>query len=174
MLVTRYFLYVGGALFALLYAVDALVPQDAATASHSAPGIDKSTVRIHSAQKLPERVVFDTNLPTIVPPAPAIQIAAPLPRAAESVAQASDQAGARETLAQYVPAEAKKHEAQPPKRHKVARSRAYQQPMYAGQPVYGQPMYAGQQPMFMGQRPMRVAQQSRYGFFGGGPTWGTW
>ena len=171
MLVTRYFIYVGGALLALLYAVDALVPQDAATASHSAPGIDKSTVRIHSAQKLPERVVFDTNLPTIVPPAPAIQMAAaPLPPAAGSVAQASDQAGARETFAQYVQPEAKKHE--PPKRHKVARARSYQQPMYAG--YAGQPMYMGQQPMFMGQRPMRVAQQSRYGFFGGGPAWGTW
>jgi hypothetical protein len=170
MLVTRYFLFVGGALLALLYAVDALVPQDAATASHSAPGVDKSTVRIQSAQKLPERVVFDTSLPTIVPPAPAIKMAAaPLPPAAGSVAQASDQAGARETLAQYVPPEAKKHE--PPKRHKVARARSYQQPMYAGQPMYA---YAGQQPMFMGQRPMRVAQQSRFGFFGGGPAWGTW
>ncbi len=165
MLVTRYFLYVGGALLAALYAVDALVPQDAATASHSAPGIDKSTVRIQSAQKLPERVVFDTSLPTIVPPAPATQMAAaplpPAPGAELSVAQARE----RETFAQYVPADAKKHEPQAPKRHKVARARAYP-PMYAGQP-----MYMGQQPMFMGQRPMRVAQQSRFGFFGG---WGTW
>jgi hypothetical protein len=168
MLVTRYFVFVGGALLALLYAVDALVPQDAATASHSAPGIDKSTVRIQSAQKLPERVVFDTNLPTIVPPAAAIQMAAaPLPPT--PAAQPSEQSRDRETFAQYVPAEAKKHE-QAPKRHRVARARSYQpQPMYAGQP-----MYMGQQPMFMGQRPMRVAQQSRFGFFGGGPAWGTW
>jgi hypothetical protein len=167
MLVARYFLYVGGALLALLYAVDSLVPQDAATASHSAPGIDKSTVRIHSAQKLPERVVFDTNLPTIVPPASATQMAAaplpPAPGAESSVARS------RETFAQYVPAEAKKPEPQAPKKHRVARARTYQpQPMYAGQPMYGQ------QPMYMGQRPMRVAQQSRFGFFGGGPTWGTW
>jgi hypothetical protein len=167
MLVTRYFLFVGGALLTLLYAVDALVPQDAATASHSAPGIDKSTVRIQSAQKLPERVVFDTNLPTIVPPVTQVA-AAPLPPAPS--AAPSDQAGARETFAQYVPADAKKHEPQTPKKHKVARARSYQpQPMNAGQP-----MYMGQQPMFMGQRPMRVAQQSRFGFFGGGPAWGTW
>ncbi|WP_043161336.1 hypothetical protein [Bradyrhizobium sp. Ai1a-2] len=173
MLVTRYFLYVGGALLALLYAVDALVPQDATTASHSAPGIDKSTVRILSAQKLPERVVFDTSLPTLVPPASAIQMAAaplpPAPGAESSAAQTSTQSRARETFAQYVPAEGKKHE-QPPKKHRVARARSYQpQAMYAGQP-----MYMGQQPMFMGQRPMRVAQQSRFGFFGGGPGWGTW
>ncbi|MCA1456030.1 hypothetical protein I6F35_22955 [Bradyrhizobium sp. BRP22] len=170
MLVTRYFLYVGGALLALLYAVDALVPQDAATASHSAPGIDKTTVRIHSAQKLPERVVFDTTLPTIVPPVTQMA-AAPLPPA-PAAEETSDQARARETFAQYVPTDTKKHEPQAPKKHKVARARAYQpQPMYAGQ----QPMYAGQQPMYMGQRPMRVAQQSRFGFFGGGPFWNsTW
>jgi hypothetical protein len=171
MLVARYFLYVGGALLALLYAVDALVPQDTATATHSAPGVDKSTVRIHSAQKLPERVVFDTSLPTIVPPASAIQMAAaPLPPA-PGAEPSSDQASARETFAQYVPTEAKKREPQQPKKHKVARARTYQpQPMYAGQP-----MYPAQQPMFMGQRPMRVAQQSRYGLFGGGgPFWGTW
>ncbi|WP_454627232.1 hypothetical protein [Bradyrhizobium cenepequi] len=162
MLVTRYFLYVGGALLALIYAVDALVPQDAATASHSAPGLDKSTVRIHSVQKLPERVVFDTNLPTIVPPVTQMA-AAPLPPA--PAAQASEQARARETFAQYVPAEAKKHEPQPPKKHRVARARS----------VQPQPMFAGQQPMYMGQRPMRVAQQSRFGFFGGGPFWNsTW
>jgi hypothetical protein len=171
MLVTRYFLFVGGALFALLYAVDALVPQDAATASHSAPGLDKSTVRIQSLQKLPERVVFDTSLPTIVPPATRMA-AAPLPPA--PAAEGADQAPLRETLAQYVPAEAKKHEPQPPKKHRVARARSMQ-PMYAGY-AGQQPMYVGQQPMYMGQRPMRVAQQSRYGFFGGGGLFGnsTW
>ncbi|MCA6109557.1 hypothetical protein [Bradyrhizobium cenepequi] len=172
MLVTRYFLYVGGALLALLYAVDALVPHDAATTAHSAPGLDKSTVRIHSAQKLPERVVFDTSLPTIVPPGSATQMAAaplpPPPGAESTAAPASTQAPARESLAQYAPAE-KKHEPRPPKKHRVARARSQPQPMYAGQP----PMY-GQQPMYMGQRPMRVAQQSRFGFFGGGPFSGTW
>ena len=50
----RYFLYVGGVLLALLLAIDALAPQDAAVASHAAPGIDKSTVRIHSDRKLPD------------------------------------------------------------------------------------------------------------------------
>ena len=37
--VARYFLYVGGVLLALLFAIDP-VPQEAALASHSAPGID--------------------------------------------------------------------------------------------------------------------------------------
>ena len=73
--VARYFLYVGGVLLALLFAIDAFTPQDVAVASHSAPGLDKTTVRIHSVQKLPERVVYDTSLPTIVPPPAALMVA---------------------------------------------------------------------------------------------------
>ena len=66
--VARYFLFVGGVLLALLLAVDALVPQQAVVASQAAPSIDKTVVRIRSDQKPPERVVYDTSLPTIVPP----------------------------------------------------------------------------------------------------------
>ena len=66
--VARYFLFVGGVLLALLLAVDALVPQQAVVASQAAPTIDKTVVRIRSDQRPPERVVYDTTLPTIVPP----------------------------------------------------------------------------------------------------------
>ena len=65
--VARYFLFVGGALLALLFALDAFVPQQVAVASNAAPSIDKTMVRIRSDQKPPERVVYDTSLPTIVP-----------------------------------------------------------------------------------------------------------
>ena len=68
--VARYFLFVGGVLLALLFVVNAIVPQEAVVASQglSSPGVDSKTmVRIKSTQKLPERVVYDTNLPTIVP-----------------------------------------------------------------------------------------------------------
>src|SRR6476659_41423 len=74
--VARYFLYVGGVLIALLFAINAILPPEAAV--HSAPGIDRSTVRIRSAQKLPERVVYDTSLPSIVLPAANVEIAAAL------------------------------------------------------------------------------------------------
>src|SRR5258708_23763960 len=104
--VARYFLYVGGVLLALLFLVDALMPQEFAVASHSAPGIDKSTVRIHSVQKLPERVVYDTSLPTIVPPAARTVVAAAAPPA--PAGDASAQTRVRNTFAQFVPAEAKK------------------------------------------------------------------
>jgi hypothetical protein len=150
--VARYFLYVGGVLLALLLAINAFVPQELALASHSAPGIDKSTVRIHSTQKLPERVVYDTSLPTIVPPVGKIQVAAvpPAPVAArtQTSAQTTAQVRVRDTFAQFVPAEPKKVQPQVQHKRRIAKIRPVQ--------------------------PVRVAQQSHFGFFGG-PSWnGTW
>ena len=150
--VARYFLFVGGVLLALLFAVDALVPKQAVVASQAAPSVDKTVVRIRSDQKPPERVVYDTSLPTIVPPrAATAQAVAPSVPAVAS-ADASAQARVRETFAQFAPAEAKKPE--PQRKRKVAKSRP--------------PMQIAQ------QRQMRVAQQSHFGFFGG-PSWNsTW
>src|SRR4029078_10539510 len=102
--VVRYFLFVGGVLLALLLAVDAFSPQQVAVASNSAAGLDKTVVRIRSDQKLPERVVYDTNPPTIVPPTASVQVAAaPVAPSAEATAQGR----VRDTFAQFVPAEAK-------------------------------------------------------------------
>ena len=152
--VARYFLFIGGVLLALLFAVDALVPQEAVVASKAAPSVNKTVVRIRSDQKLPERVVYDTNLPTIVPP-PTMTAQAVAPPA-PAVAPATAQARARETFAQYVPAEAKKPEPQVQRKRKIAKSRP------------APPMQFGQPPQ------MRVAQQSHFGFFGG-PSWNsTW
>ena len=148
--VARYFLFVGGVLLALLLAIDALVPQQAIVASQAAPSVNKTVVRIRSDQKLPERVVYDTSLPTIVPPTVTAQAVAP-PRASVASADATAQARVRETFAQYVPAEAKKPEPQVQRKRKIAKSRP------APTMQFGQPQ-------------MRVAQQSHFGFFGG-PRW---
>jgi hypothetical protein len=141
--VARYFLFVGGVLLALLFAVDALAPQQVAVASSTAPSVDKAVVRIHSDQKLPEKVVYDTSLPTIVPPAAAVQVAvAPTVPAAEIAAHAR----VRETFAQFVPAEAKKPDPRVQRKRKIVKNRA-------------PPPLAS---------PMRIAQQSQFGgFFGG-------
>ena len=144
--VARYFLFVGGLLLALLFALDAFAPQQVAVAINSVPSIDK-TVRIRSDQKLPERVVYDTSLPTIVAPTAKTQIAAVPPA---PVADATVQAQVRDTFAQFVPAEAKKLEKQPEpqarRKRKIAKIRAAQ--------------------------PMRVAQQPHFGFgFFGSNTW---
>lgn len=155
--VARYFLFVGGVLLALLLAIDAIVPQEAVVASQAGPSIDKTVVRIRSNQKPPERVVYDTSLPTIVPPTMTAQAAAPA-AAPSKVASATGDivapANVRNTFAQIVPAQAKKSE--PPVRHKrkVAKSRP-------AVPMQGQPQ-------------MRVAQQSHFGFFGGSNWNSTW
>src|SRR5436189_6119819 len=94
--VARYFLFVGGVLLALLFAFDAFAPQQVAVASNAAPSIDKTVVRIRSDQKPPERVVYDTSLPTIVAPTAKTQIAAAPPA---SVADATAQAQERDTFA---------------------------------------------------------------------------
>ena len=154
--IARYFLFVGGVLLALLLAIDAFVPQQAVVASQAAPSVDKTVVRIRSDQKLPERVVYDMSLPTIVPPAvvTAKAVAPAVPAAAPAAADIPAQARVRETFAQFVP-EAKKAEPQAqPRKRKVAKTRAMP------------PMQFTQAPQ------MRVAQQSHYGFFGG-PSWNT-
>jgi hypothetical protein len=152
--IARYFLFVGGVLLALLLAVDTLFPQQVVVASRGASSVDKTVVRIRSDQKLPERVVYDTSLPTIVPPTVTAQAVAP-PVPAVASADATAQARARETFAQFVPAEAKKPEPQVQRKRKVAKARPA--------PT-----------MFTQQPQMRVAQQSHFGFFGG-PSWNnTW
>ena len=144
--VARYFLFVGGVLLALLLAVDALVPQQAVVASQAAASIDKTVVRIRSDQKPPERVVYDTSLPTIIPPQ-AVTAQAAVPATAP-LADATVQARVRETYAQLVPAEAKKPEVQVQRKRKIAKNRP--------------------------APPTQVAQQAHFGFFGGSNWNNTW
>ena len=145
--VARYILFVGGLLLALLFALDAFAPPQMTVAGNAAPSVDKTVVRIRSDQKLPERVVYDTSLPTIVSQAAATQIAA---APAAPAADVGAQAKVRDTFAQFVPAEAKKLEKQPesqaPRKRKIAKIRRAQ--------------------------PMRVAQQPHFGLgFFGSKTW---
>ena len=98
----------------------------------------RNVVRIRSDQKLPERVVYDTSLPTIVPPVATSQIAA---APAAPPADVSAQAQVRDSFAQFVPAEAKKLEKQPepqaPRKRKIAKIRPAQQMHVAQQPHFG-------------------------------------
>lgn len=130
--VVRYFVFVGGALLALLLAISGFAPQPVAVAESSATTVDKTVVRIRSDQKLPERVVYDTSLPTIVPSATNIQVAA-VP--AQPAADASAQARVRDTFAQFVPAESKKLE--PQRKRKVAKARANPPVRVAQQSPFG-------------------------------------
>ncbi|MBR0797439.1 hypothetical protein JQ615_18790 [Bradyrhizobium jicamae] len=180
--VARYFLFVGGVLLALLFVVNAIVPQEMVVAGDglSSPAFDNSTVRIRSTQKLPERVVYDTSLPTVVPPQVNAVAAAEPPATLDTSARAR----VRDTFAQFVPSDARTDEkshqsvaeatpvaqqpqatpAPAPKKHKIARARV-NPPTQWQQQRYAQPgMYQYQ--------PYRVAQQQpRFGLFSGFGTW---
>ena len=70
----RYFLFVGGLLLALLFVADACLPKMPVAEAVNA-GFDPATIRIHSDRKWPERVVFDTSHPVIVPTQTALTVA---------------------------------------------------------------------------------------------------
>jgi hypothetical protein len=68
----RYFFYAGSALLTLLLLVDWYSLAAPATVAGDdqmrQTSLDKEILRIQSSQKWPQKIVFDTNLPTIVPP----------------------------------------------------------------------------------------------------------
>jgi hypothetical protein len=89
----RYFFYVGGVLLALLFIADAYLPK--LPVAHRADDVSYS-IRTHSERKWPERIVYDTSLPTITPPriantelgaASSATIASAKPREPEAFAQ---------------------------------------------------------------------------------------
>jgi hypothetical protein len=61
----RYFFYVGGVLLALPFVLDAYFPKAPVAERANA---NLPVIRIHSERRWPERIVFDTSLPTIIPP----------------------------------------------------------------------------------------------------------
>lgn len=137
----RYFLFIGAVLLALLFVVDACLPQ-MPTAERTNATVDRSVIRIHSDRKWPERVVLDTTRPTITParttanvPAPT-SVAEPV-RVRDAFAQLTPSSST-----QLQPADPRKSEPKPLRKRKtVAR-------VYTGPP------------------PILVAQQPRFGFFG--------
>jgi hypothetical protein len=139
----RYFLFVGGTLLALLFVVDAYLPQPPVT-EHTNTAVDLSVIRIHSDRKWPERVVFDTSLPTINPPT--MTTAEAQVREPIAVADAK-KIHAREAFAQLPP---NSNQLQPadPRRSEPKRKRKAVAKSYVGPPT------------------ILVAQQPRFGLFG--------
>jgi hypothetical protein len=79
----RYFGFVGSALLLLLFGLDWYFPQPVVEPVRAVT--DKPVIRISSIEKLPERVVIDTSLPTIVPPPPTLEFAERWPAEIEVV-----------------------------------------------------------------------------------------
>jgi len=153
----RYFMFVGGALLALLFAADFVWPTSPVAQTVGVASYEQPLIRIRSDRHLPDRVVLDTSQPTIA--APVVKTAG-APSQADVLADLAAKARVRDTFAQFNPATdaaaAKKVDAKPqaqvaqtqtpqalPKR-KVARAHPA--------PQRGQPM-------------MLVAQQPHFGLF---------
>jgi hypothetical protein len=128
----RYFFYVGGVLLALLFISNLVLPK-LPMADGTSAGTDKPVIRISSDRKWPERVEFDTSIPTITPMQPAkTEDAAPA-----TVAQVSP-ARVREAFAQLEPSEQKKPEPKPLRKRKIAKKRvAPPTVLVAQQPRFG-------------------------------------
>ena len=143
MLVARYFFFVGMALLALLFGVDAYLPKSPASDSASvadASAADAATylsaIRIRSDRKWPERVEFDTSQPALTP-APAKIAAANVPTVPDTAAPVRT----RDAFAQLQTSEPKKPAVKLPPKRRFAKNRA-------APPT------------------ILVAQQPRLGFFG--------
>jgi hypothetical protein len=99
----RYFVFVGGALLALLFAADHLLPSEPVTQTVATISNEQPMIRIRSDRHLPERVVLDTSQPTITTP---IAVAATKPSASSvaDITDASANARLRESHAEIMPA----------------------------------------------------------------------
>jgi len=90
--VLRYFVYVGAALIAVMFAINAFAPPQPAPMQANAPGFDHATIRITSNRVTEAPIVYDTSQPTIVPPP---QVAASKPVETVGVSSAAKTDGVK-------------------------------------------------------------------------------
>jgi hypothetical protein len=143
--VLRYFVFVGAALLALLFVVAEAFPAPPAAAGANpteTAAADVPMIRIHSDRKWPERVVFDTSVPTVIPPTVVAAVPAPVQTAKNEaraeVADAGTKLTARDAFAQVAPTDLKKMDAKPRQKRKVARRHIAPPPIQVAQrPQFG-------------------------------------
>jgi len=153
--VLRYFIVVGTALLVLLFAVDAYLPKlPAADHVNTAANVasDLSVIRIHSIQKWPERVEFDTSLIT---PAAVVLAANSVP------ADGNAPARMRDAFAQLQPTQVQTPELQTPESKKPELKLPPKRRVVASKTVLGRTIAKNQ----IGPPMMLVAQQPYLGFF---------
>ena len=131
----RYFFLVGGVLLALLFISDAVLPK-LPMAKGTDLGSDKSSLRINSDRKWPERVVFDTSVLRIAPVHTATMDESVAPPATDAPADVS--AKTRDALAQLGPSDQKKPEPKLQRKRKIAKKHlAPPTVLVAQQPRFG-------------------------------------
>jgi hypothetical protein len=166
----RYFVFVGGALLALLFAANFVWPASPVTQAVATAGYDQPLIRIRSDRHLPDRVVLDTSQPTIA--APVVKTAAVTvpPAQADALAELSAKARVRETFAQFTPAgpkadAAKKADAKPEAQAQVSQVQQVQVSQVHA-PAQPKRKVARTHPAPQrGQPMMLVAQQPHFGLF---------
>src|SRR2546423_10015720 len=148
----RYFGVVGGFLLTLIFFLNAFLPKlpDAAEVR----AVDKSVIRIHSDRKWPERIVFDTSQPTLIPPQAAKSLEANVPAKA-SVADMAGKARGRDSLAELQSTDQAQAQLSQAKKleNKVVRKRRIARRAPPG---------------------ILIAQQPQFGFFGNSIWHSTW
>ena len=132
--VARYFLYVGGALLALLFVADAYLPKLPA-ANMANADLPVIHIRIQSERKWPERLDFDTGLPMTMQ----AQIAGTDTRATNPavIDDRPAKAELREAFAQVKPSDPVKPPSKPQHKRKIARHRAAPTVLMAQRPQFG-------------------------------------
>lgn len=144
--VLRYFVFVGAALLALLFMVGGAFPALPAAQSTNTAAADTPMIRIHSDRKWPERVVFDTSVPTIVPATVVAAVPAPMQTAKNEtraavpadVADAGTKMTARDAYAQLTPSDPKKLDSKPRQKRKIAKKHVAPAPIQIAQrPQFG-------------------------------------
>lgn len=168
----RYFIFVGGALLALLFAAGFVWP-DAPTAPVIATaGVpnasDQPMIRIRSDRHLPERVVFDTSQPPVAGPTMTAAAAGqPEQDGSPALADLSAKSQERGTLAQLTPASAKGDAAAASKAEAKTEAKTHDaKPHLAQAPVHPKRKLARARPLPQrGPQMMLMAQQPRFGLF---------
>ena len=124
--VMRYFLFVGAALLALLLVAGEVFPTAPAESAvqGTSTASDLSVIRIHSDRKWPERVVFDTSIPTIIPARTQMAKNEAIVAVPAQVSDTSTKMTARDAYAQLAPTDLKKADPKPQQKRKVAKRRA--------------------------------------------------
>ena len=146
----RYFIFVGGALLALFFVADAYAPKLPVVTAAEVARAENPTLRIRSDRKWPERIVFDTSIPTIVPKLAANTTESVL--APAKIADATADVRVRASFAQLAPPETIKPQSKAQPKRKIARIARISHSRIAQSRV---------------AEPTRLAaEQPRFGFFG--------
>lgn len=154
----RYFVFVGGALLALLFAADHLLPSEPVARTVAAVSNEQPLIRIRSDRHLPERVVFDTSQPTVAAQTVAVAATRLQTTSVGDVTEASANVRMRESHAEFTPVAAKSEAA--------AVGRADFKAKSDTNPAQPKRKVARLHPPHQNDRPvMRVAQQPHFGLF---------